>query len=121
MQLGGQRRSLTNTPAVDRDLVGKATWIVGCMDKIDLIAGCPLFFVYLSSSGRREALISLNLAAAAGVHSVLRSLARRASSISVSFAGDSAPASSIRSSRLRVVSQVQGVKPGRGNATRSTP
>ena len=47
--------------------------------------------------------------------------ARRASSISLSFAGDSAPARSIRSSRLRVVSQVHGVKPGRGNASRSTP
>jgi hypothetical protein len=28
-----------NTPAVDRDLVGRATWIVGCLDKIDLISG----------------------------------------------------------------------------------
>jgi Transposase IS66 family len=58
---------------------------------------------------------------AAGIHSVPCPAARRASSISLSFAGDSAPARSIRSSRLRVVSQVHGVKPGRGNTSRSTP
>src|SRR5215510_4458044 len=65
--------------------------------------------------------ISLSLAAAAGVHSALCSLARRASSISLSLAADTAPARSIRSSRLRVVSQVHGVKPGLGNTNRSTP
>ena len=58
-------------------------------------------------------MISLSLAAAAGVHAVLCSLARSASSISLSLAVDTAPARSIRSSRLRVVSQVHGVKPGR--------
>src|SRR5207248_3798535 len=56
-----------------------------------------------------------------GVHSALCSLARSASSISLSLAVDTAPARSIRSFRLRVVSQVHGVKPGHGNANRSTP
>jgi hypothetical protein len=36
---GGHSLCGPSTPAVDRDLVGKATWIVGCLDKIDLISG----------------------------------------------------------------------------------
>jgi hypothetical protein len=66
-------------------------------------------------------LISLNLATAAGVHRAVCSLARRASSISLSLAADTAPARSVRSSRFKVVSQVHGVKPGSGNTNRSTP
>src|ERR1700722_3386320 len=68
-----------------------------------------------------ESLISVSVASASGVHSVLRPAAATASSISLSFGGGGAPARSIRSSGLTVVSQVQGIKPGRGNTNRSTP
>src|SRR6516165_301864 len=47
-----------STPAVDRDLVGKATWIVGCLDKIDLISGCP-FLLRLLESLRTEGSLDL--------------------------------------------------------------
>nr|ALI94200.1 AslR1 [Streptomyces sp. XZQH4] len=79
------------------------------------------FCLYPSSPRRRASLISLNFAVVAGVCSWACSTSRRVSSISLSFAADRAPARSIRSSRDTVVSHVQGVKPGRGNANRSTP
>jgi hypothetical protein len=49
------------------------------------------------------------------------STAALASASSWSFAGDSLPACSIKSSRVKVTSQVQGINPVRGRATRTTP
>lgn len=76
---------------------------------------------YASRPSRRLSLISPSLCAASGVHSLSCPSDRKASSIAPSFAEDSAPARSIRSSRVTVVSYVHGAKPGRGNAKRSTP
>src|SRR5271169_6879103 len=94
------RTRAASTPAVDRDLDGE---------------------------GRRgdrwpASISSPEIAhAVAGVGSFACSASCRASSISLSFAEDRTAARSIRSSRDTVVSHVQGVKPGRGNASRSTP
>jgi hypothetical protein len=103
---GGVPRIAASTPFVDRDLVAEATWTFSRLLESTGTEG----ILDLAEPGRRGRGPFRPLFA--GMEGIV--------DLTELF-GDSVPARSIGSSRLRVVSQVHGVKPGRGNTTRSAP